>query len=186
LTDNRSRFGGRKDAGHAGPLKANPRERQPQEESLRLKPELQGAAFFVFDEEAGVFDDEKTSGSGFLGRGWVRDSLLEPEDSGADGDGGIGDGKDLFGTAEDVDDIDAIGNVFEACVGFFAENFGFVGVNGDDAVAGRLEVGGNFVGGAAGIGREPNDRDVFVDAEKLRNEVRSGGDVGRQMEKHER
>ena len=139
----------------------------------------------MFDEEAGVFDYKKAGGAGLLGRGWVRDSLLEPEDPGADGDGGIGDGRDLFRTAEHVDDINAIGDVFEARVGFFAENFGFVGVDGDDAVAGRLQVSGDFVGGAAGIGGEADDRDVFVDAEELDDGVGSGGDIGRQMEKHE-
>ena len=138
----------------------------------------------MFDEEAGVFDDEEARGSGFFGGGWVSNSLLEPEDFGADGDRGIRHGRNFFWAAEDVDNIDAIGDVFEAGIGFLAKDFGLVGVNGDDAVAGGLEVGGNFVRGAAGMGREPNDRDVFVDAEKLRDGVWSGGDAGREMEEH--
>ena len=38
------------------------------------RPELQGAAFFVFDEEAGVFDYEEAGGAGFFGGGGVGDA----------------------------------------------------------------------------------------------------------------
>ena len=139
----------------------------------------------MFDEEAGVFDDEEAGGTGFFGGGGVGDSLLEPEDSGADSDGGIGDGRDFIGAAEDVDDVNRIGDVFEAGIGFFAQDFGFVGIDRDDAVAGGLEIGGDFVRGAAGIGGESNDGDVFVDAEELGDGVGSGGDEVWKVEEHE-
>jgi len=138
----------------------------------------------VFDEEAGVFDDGEASGPGFFGAGEVRNALLEPEDFCVDGDGGIGDGRDFFGAAEDVDDVDGLGDVFEAGVGFLAEDFGFVGIDGDDFVADGLEVGGNFVGRAARVGREADDGDGLGGAEDLREGVgRRGGVVGK-MEKH--
>lgn len=93
------------------------------------------AAFLVFDEEAGIFDDGETCGASFFGGGGVRDVLLEPEDFGTDGDGGIGDGRDVFRAAEDVDDVDGFGNVFEAGIGLAAEDFGFVGIHGNDFIA---------------------------------------------------
>ena len=77
----------------------------------------------------------------------VGDFLLEPEGFGVDGDGGIGDGRNFFGAAENVDDVDGFGDVFEARIGFLAEDFGFVGIDGNDVVTGGLEVGGDFVGG---------------------------------------
>jgi hypothetical protein len=100
------------------------------------------AAEAVFDEEAGVFDYEEAGGSGFGGGVFVLDSLLHPDYFCADGDGAVDDGRDVFGAAKDVDDFDVVGfrYFFEAWVGFFAEHFPFVGIYGDDAVAGGLYV----------------------------------------------
>lgn len=75
----------------------------------------------------------------------MRNSLLEPERFGVNGDGGIGDGGNIFGAAEDVNDINGDRNIFEASVRFFAENFGLIWIHGDDFVADGLEIGGNFV-----------------------------------------
>ena len=127
---------------------------------------LEWAPFFVFDKEAGVFYYQEAGGVGLCCGLRVRDSLLEPEGFGVDGDGGIGDGRDFFGTAEDIDDVDGEWDVFEARVGFLAQHFGFVGTHGDDLVAGALEVGGDFVGGAEGIRGEADNRDGFGLAEK--------------------
>lgn len=128
---------------------------------------LARALFFVFDEETGVFDYEKALCVSFRSRGFVGDALLEPEGFGFDGDGGIGDGGNVFGAAEDVDNVDGMGDVLEAGVGYLAKYFGFVGIDGDDAKAGALEIAGNFVAGAGGIRGEANDGDGFGVEEKV-------------------
>ena len=53
-------------------------------------------------------------------------------------------------------------SVFQAWVGFFAEDFGFVGIYGDDAIAGGLHVLSDAKTGTPGIGREADYRDGFV------------------------
>jgi hypothetical protein len=148
------------------------------------KRRLEGAPFFVFDEEAGVFDYEEAGGAGFGGGFGAGNSQLEPEGFGMDGDRGIGDGRNFFGAAKDVDDVDGKWNVFEASVGFLAKDLGFIGINGNDGVAGGLEIGSDFVGGAAGIGREADDGDGFGGAEEIGNGVGSGGRDGREMDLH--
>jgi hypothetical protein len=138
----------------------------------------------VFDGEAGIFDDGETGGASFFSGGGVGDVLLEPENFGADGDGGIGDGRDLFGAAEDVDDVDGFGNIFEARVGFDAEDFGFVGIDGNDFVADGLEVGGDSVGRAQGIRGETDDSDGFGGAEHFGDGVRRRGSSVGAVEVH--
>ena len=92
----------------------------------------------MFDEDAGIFDYEEACGAGFGGGVLVLDSLLHPDNFCADGDGAIDDGRNVFGAAKDVDNFDVVGfrDVFETQIGFFAEDFGFVGIYGDDAIAG--------------------------------------------------
>jgi hypothetical protein len=137
------------------------------------------AAFLVLDEEAGIFDDSEAGGASLFGGGGVCDALLKPENLGADGDGGIGDGRDVFRAAEDVDDVHWLGDVFEARVGLDAKHFGLVGIHGDDSVAGGLEVGGNSVGRTKRIGGEPDDGDGFSGAEDFGDGVRRrSGSVG--------
>jgi hypothetical protein len=134
----------------------------------------------VFDQETGVLDYGETGGGGFFGGGGVFYAELEPEDFGFDGDGGVGDGRHVFGATEDVDDVDGFGDVFEARVGFFAQYFGFVGIDGDDAVADGLEIGSDFVAGASWIGGEADDGDGFRGAEEIEDRVLGGvGAVGK-------
>ena len=121
---------------------------------------------------------------GFGGGFGVGNSLLQPEGFGVDGDGGVGYGRDIFRAAEDVDNVDGERDVFEAGVGFFAEDFGFVGIDGDDFIAGALEVRGDLVGRAARVGGEADDGDGFGRAEEIANGVGGGGRVGREMEEH--
>lgn len=107
----------------------------------------------MLDQDAGVFDYVEAGGAGFGGGILVFDSLLHPDDFCADGDGAVDDRWNVFGAAEDVDDFDVLRfwDVFEAWVRFFAEDFGFVGIYGDDAVAGGLNVLSDAETGAAGI-----------------------------------
>ena len=118
----------------------------------------------MLDQDAGVFDYEEAGGAG-LGCGvLVFDSLLHPDYFGADGDGAVDDRRNVFGAAKNVDDFDGLRfrDVFEARVGFFAEDFGFVGVYGDDFVADGLHVLSDGETRASGIGREADYGDDFV------------------------
>jgi hypothetical protein len=128
---------------------------------------LRRAAGLVFEEKAGVFDNQQSRGLGFKGGCFVRDSLLEPEGFGVDGDRGIGDRRDVRWTPKDVDDVDRERNVLEARVGFFAQDFGFVGIDGHDLVAGGLQVGGDAVGRAETVRGKTDDGDGFGVAEKI-------------------
>lgn len=121
----------------------------------------------MLDVEAGVLDDEKASGARFFGSGGVRNSLLQPKNFGMHGDGRVGYAGNFGRAPEDVDDVDGDGNVFEAWVGFLAEDFGFVGIDGDDGVADGLEIRGDAVGGARGVGGETDNGDGFGGAEEL-------------------
>jgi hypothetical protein len=134
------------------------------------------APFFVFDEEAGILNDCEADGAGLFGGGGVFYAELEPKNFGFDGDSGVCDGRHVFGAAEDVDDVDGFGDVFEARVGFCPEGFGFVGIDGDDPIANRLEIGSDFVAGTGWIGGEANDGDGFGGAEDVEDGV--GGGVG--------
>ena len=108
----------------------------------------------MFDEDAGVFYYEQACGAGFGSGVLVFDSLLHPNNLCADGDSAVDDRRDVFGAAKDVDYFDVLGfwNVFETRVRFFAEDFGFVGIYGDDAVADGLHILSYAETGAPGIG----------------------------------
>ena len=108
----------------------------------------------MFDEDAGVFDYEEACGAGFVGGVLVFDSLLHPDNLCADGDGAVDDGRDVFGAAKNIDNFDVLRfrDVFEARVRFFAEDFGFVGIYGDDAISDGLHVLSYAETGATGIG----------------------------------
>jgi hypothetical protein len=118
----------------------------------------------VFNQDAGVFDYEEAGGAGFRGGVWVFDSLLHPDYFCADGDGAVHNRRNVFRAAKDVDNFDVRGfrDVFKTRIGFFAEYFGFVGIDGDDAIAGGLHVLGDAKTWASGIGREADYCDGFV------------------------
>ena len=70
----------------------------------------------------------------------ARDALLQPECSCPDLRGFIGNRRRIFGAAEDVDDIDADGNVAERAVGSFAQDLGFTRIHRYDAVTRLLQL----------------------------------------------
>jgi hypothetical protein len=119
-----------------------------------MLPHLSTVAEAMFDEDAGVFDYEEAGSAGFVGGVVAFDSLLHPDNFCADGDGAVDDGWDVFGAAKNIDNFDVLRfwDVFKARVRFFAEDFGFVGIYGDDAVAGGLYVLSYTETGAPGIG----------------------------------
>lgn len=105
----------------------------------------------MLDKEASVFDCRQAGGASFFGSGVVFDAELEPENFCFDGDRGLGDRSNVFGTAEDVHDVDGIWDVFQASVSFFAKDFGFVGIHRNYAIAGGLKISGYRIAGAGGI-----------------------------------
>ena len=110
------------------------------------------APFFVFDKQAGIFDNNEASGPGLFRRWLVDDSLLEPHDFSVDSDGGISNRGNVFGAAEDIDDIDFFWDIFEAAVGFLAEDFRFIWVNGNDAEPDGLKILGYLETRTGGVG----------------------------------
>jgi hypothetical protein len=116
--------------------------------------DLTAVAEAMFDEDAGVFDYEQACGAGFVGGILVFDSLLHPDDFCADGDGAVDNGWDVFGAAKNIDNFDVLRfwDGFEAWVRFFAEDFGFVGIYGDDAVSDGLYILSYAETGATVIG----------------------------------
>jgi hypothetical protein len=131
------------------------------------------AAEAVFDKDAGVFDYEEAGGAGFVGGVLVFDSLLHPDYFCADGDGAVDDRWDVFGAAKNIDNFDGLRfwDVFEAWVRFFAEDFGFVGIYGDDAISDGLHILGDAETGAPGVRREADDRDGFIIFEDVGDQV---------------
>ena len=84
-------------------------------------------------------------------RGRVDDAELQPDGFGVNCDRRVNDGRNLFGTPEDTDKIDRLGNVLQSGIRFCAEHFPFVGINREDAITHRLQVGGNFMARAGRI-----------------------------------
>jgi len=76
----------------------------------------------VFDLGAAVHHHLKAGGLGARRRRVVAYADLHPQHLGADGDGVIGERSGGLGIAEDVDHVDALGNVLQVTVDGLAEN----------------------------------------------------------------
>ena len=128
----------------------------------------------VFDEDAAVHDDVDVVLFGFLGGREVDDAELGPEVGELEGDHLVDDVGDEVGEAEDVDDVGALGEVGEGGVGFFAEDGIDGGIDGENAVAVLLHVGGDGVAGLDGVVGEADDGEG---AGNVREEIGCGGDA---------
>ena len=109
---------------------------------------------------------------------------MKPEELGADFYGAEDVGKDFLGATEDVDQIDWFGDFFQGGVTFLAEDFPFVWIHRDDAVADRLQVSGYFVAGAGGVRGETYYGDDFSLFEDVGDWVGGEGGVVWFMETH--
>ena len=102
----------------------------------------------------------------------VDDAFLEPEARDFEADDVLNDGGDVFGGAEDVDEVDfrvsSEGGV-QVGVRFFAEDAVDGRVDGDDAVALGLHEAGDAEGGAALTVGEADDGDSVGAVENLAN-----------------
>jgi hypothetical protein len=148
------------------------------------KRRLPGAPFLVLHEEAGVFDDDEAGGAGLFSGSGVGNALLKPEDLGGDGDGRGGNRRNVFGAAEHIDDVDRLGNVLQAAIGFLPEDLGFIGVDREDSVTRGLQIGSDFMGGAAGVRRKTDDGDRLGAAQNLHYRVRRRTGVVRKVKEH--
>ena len=115
-----------------------------------------GGLAAVLDEDAAVHDDADVVGFGEGGGFEVADALLDPEVGELEGDHFFDDGGDVLGKAEDVDNVGFGGESGERGIDGFAEDGGRAvgeegGIDGQDAVAVGLHVGGNGVAGLGGI-----------------------------------
>ena len=66
----------------------------------------------------------------------------------------------VFGTAEDEDEVDGLGDVGEGGVGFESVDGGVGGGDGEGFFAARAEKGGDVVAGARGVGGHADDGDA--------------------------
>jgi len=145
-----------------------------------------GAAALVFDQEAEVFYGQEAGRAGDFAGARAKDTELEPDGFGTNGDGGVDDGRNFFGATEDVDDVDGFGDFLQSRKGFRAEHFPFVGIDGNNAIADGAEVGRDFVAGASGVGREADDGDGFCAAEEIEDGIGGGRGVVGEIEFHGR
>jgi hypothetical protein len=115
----------------------------------------------VFDLEAAVLDVGE-AGLGGDGAGLVAaDAELEPESAGPDRDRVPGHLRGVLGAAEHVDQVDRLGHLVEGGQHRHPEQLrlGAHGVDPEQAVALVVEVPGDLVGGALGVGREADHGD---------------------------
>ena len=91
-----------------------------------------------------------------------------------------------MGAAEDVDDIDGLGDIFQAWIGFGAEHFPFVGIDGNHAVTDGLQVGRDFMTGTGGVRGKANDGNGFCLAEKIEDGIGGRWEVVGEIDFHGR
>ena len=118
-------------------------------------------AFVEFFGDAEIHYYEDSGGAGYGCGRFVLYAFLHPDGARADLNCGFDDFGNQFRATENIHDVDFFGNVFQAGVGFFAEDGGFVRVDGNDAVAGGLEILRHAKAGAKWFGREAYYRDCF-------------------------
>lgn len=88
-------------------------------------------------EDASVHDDEQACLPSALGGLGMDHAFLHPHCLGPDANGVLDHLRHVLGAAEDIYDVHFVGHFFQARVGFLAEHFLFVGIDGNDSVAGR-------------------------------------------------
>ncbi len=106
-----------------------------------------------------VHDDLKAGGACAFGGCLIDDAVLQPDGRRFDRDRLIDDGTDELRAAENADDVDGNGQIAQARVRPFSENFPDVRVDGDDAITGALKVAGNPMTWPACIRAEANHGD---------------------------
>ena len=93
----------------------------------------------LFQDTAVHYDKEARAACAFGGDG-MDYAFLHPDGASADADGRLYNFGDKFGAAENVNNVHGIGNVLQARITLFAEDFGLAGIYRNDAIAGGLQV----------------------------------------------
>ena len=107
--------------------------------------------FVKFLGDTQVHDHETSRSPRALGGLFVLHTFLHPHRARPDAYGGIDDFGNQFRAAKDIHDVDFFRNVFKARVAFLTEHFSFIGIDRNDAIAGRLKILRNPKTGAIGF-----------------------------------
>ena len=117
---------------------------------------MQPKALDVFLQNTGVhYYEQARAASAFRGLR-VDHTFLHPYAARADANRGFDDLWNELRAAEHVHDIDVLGNILQARIGFFAQDFRLLRVYGNDAVARRLQVFSNAVARPVATARKPS------------------------------
>ena len=87
-----------------------------------MRGEILGVELVEFFSDAEVHDDKESGAASPGGSRFVLDAFLHPDGAGADANRRVGDFRDQLRTAENVNDVDLFGDVFEAGIAFFTED----------------------------------------------------------------
>ncbi len=135
---------------------------------------VESAEQAVLDHGAAILGHDKAGALRAFEAFVVVDADLQPHALGTDRDSVVDDRAGLFGTDEDIDQVDRDGDITEGFVGRFAEDFGCweaAAMDGDDAVAVLLQVPGDVIGGAVGAGIEADNGDGVGFAEEFERRI---------------
>ena len=94
----------------------------------------------MLNHQAAVHDDRQPSGSGPRRRPLVNYTELQPDGAHALGDGVLDDPLNIFRAAEHIYQFDRPGDVAKGRICLFAQHLRLIGIDGDDAVTGALQV----------------------------------------------
>ena len=89
-------------------------------------------------QDAAVHHDFQSRLAGALSRGLVHDTLLHPDSAGTGTNGRFDDLGDVFGSPEDIDDVDVVRDILDGRVAALAQNLGFIRIDRYDAVSARF------------------------------------------------
>jgi len=122
-------------------------------------------------QNTGVHDDDKPGAASAFG-GFVMDNaFLHPNGRRSDANSGFDDIGNEFGPAENVDDVDALANVFQTWVTPLAQHRTLIGIDGNDAVADGLHVFGHAVARAVAFARKTHNRDCAAVLQRVRDGI---------------
>src|SRR5213596_1811839 len=109
---------------------------------------LRGGEYFseilhVVLQDTAVHHHLQTRGSAQSGSRFILGTELHPNNAGTAADGGLYNVRNVFGPAEDVDDVKGFGNVVQSRIGHLTKDFGLEGIHRDNPISGTLHVSGN-------------------------------------------
>lgn len=125
----------------------------------------------MFLQNAGILNDLESCFPRDASGGLVYDSFLHPDHLGAFGDCTLHDGRNVFGTPKDHNNVYWLGNIFEGIIAPLMEDRIRVRIDCDHSITVSTHVGGNAVTRSRGFGREANDCQRLIFAQNCGNGV---------------